>query len=150
MTTQEALDFVKSYNLWRRGDEDLDQPDPKEIGIALDVLCDSVEQKALRFQSSTMSNTPETDACVSSTRGESIFHLCKRLERERDEANEELHKRLSQYDALFDEADKIRKERDDAQAMVKRLLYTAHLSPESQEKHEVLDGAQNFLKDKRP
>ena len=32
-----------------------------------------------------MSETPETDACKSATRGESIFDLCERLECERDE-----------------------------------------------------------------
>jgi hypothetical protein len=35
-----------------------------------------------------MNDTPETDACKSATRGESIFDLCERLERERDEARE--------------------------------------------------------------
>lgn len=34
--------------------------------------------------------TPETDACKSATRGESIFDLCERLERERDEARDAL------------------------------------------------------------
>jgi hypothetical protein len=53
MTTQEALEFVRAFNLWRRGDETLDQPDPKELGIAIDVLCDSVEQKVLKFQAGT-------------------------------------------------------------------------------------------------
>jgi len=36
------------------------------------------------------SNTPETDACKSATRGESIFDLCERMERERDEAREQI------------------------------------------------------------
>jgi benzoyl-CoA reductase/2-hydroxyglutaryl-CoA dehydratase subunit BcrC/BadD/HgdB len=35
-----------------------------------------------------MSDTPETDACLSTARGESLEDLCKRLERERDEAME--------------------------------------------------------------
>lgn len=60
MTTQEALDFVRSYNLWRRGDEDLDQPNPKELGIAIDVLCDSVEQNLLSQKVTTKCDTPET------------------------------------------------------------------------------------------
>lgn len=34
--------------------------------------------------------TPETDACISSTRGESIFDLCKKLERERDKTREKI------------------------------------------------------------
>lgn len=48
------------------------------------------------------------------------YHLMKavdmadELERERDEANKELNQQLAQYDALFDEAEKIRIERDEA------------------------------------
>jgi hypothetical protein len=40
--------------------------------------------------------------------------LLEKAERERDEANEELDKQLIRYDALFDEAEKIRIERDEA------------------------------------
>ena len=40
--------------------------------------------------------------------------FARKLERERDEANEELHKQLVRYDQLFDEAEKIRIERDEA------------------------------------
>ena len=43
-----------------------------------------------------MNNTPETDACKSATRGESIFDLCERLERERDEARKHL-KEIEEY-----------------------------------------------------
>lgn len=45
-------------------------------------------------------------------------------------------------------ARKLERERDGALAMVKRLLYVAYLGPESQEKYNVLDDAQQFIKDK--
>ena len=63
-------------------------------------------------------STPETDAFNS--KWDSYSHpfeaidLARKLERERDEANEELHKQLVQFDQLFDEAEKIRIERDEA------------------------------------
>ena len=41
--------------------------------------------------------------------------------RERDEANEDLHKQLVQFDQLFDEAEKIRIERDEAREEGRRL-----------------------------
>jgi hypothetical protein len=41
-----------------------------------------------------------------------------------------------------------KRERDEAISMVKRLLYVAYLGPESQEKYNVLDEAQQFIKDK--
>ena len=50
---------------------------------------------------------------------ESTSELAK-LECERDEANEDLHKQLVQFDQLFDEAEKIRIERDEAREKIER------------------------------
>jgi vacuolar-type H+-ATPase subunit I/STV1 len=67
-----------------------------------------------------MSNTPETDRQWANWLQElknpieSFVNFARKLERERDEANKELHKQLAKYDALFDEAEKIRVERDKA------------------------------------
>lgn len=67
-----------------------------------------------------MSNTPETDRQWANWLNElknpieSFVNFARRLERERDEANKELHKQLLRHDALFDEAEKIRVERDEA------------------------------------
>jgi hypothetical protein len=78
--------------------------------------------------------TPETDAAEAKRRAEWLHkHKAHKdwiilsvseiavirdelliLERERDEANEELHKQLVRYDQLFDEAEKNRIERDEA------------------------------------
>jgi hypothetical protein len=44
MNITEAIKIVKKYNKWRRGDERLKQPDPKTIGIAIDVLITYAEQ----------------------------------------------------------------------------------------------------------
>jgi hypothetical protein len=57
------------------------------------------------------------------------------LERERDEANEELHKQLIRYDALFDESEKIRTERDEAQ---KECLEQAQLLGKGAERELIL------------
>jgi len=70
-----------------------------------------------------VSDTPGTQEAVERWRqGKiNIFDEMARMERERDEANEELDKQLIRYDALFDEAEKIRIERDEA----RRLLAAA-------------------------
>jgi hypothetical protein len=34
---------VREYNLWRRGSDQLAQPDPTEIGLYLDAVCDIAE-----------------------------------------------------------------------------------------------------------
>ena len=44
-----------------------------------------------------------------------------KIERERDEANEEFHKQIVRYDQLFDEAEKIRIERNEALEQAQRL-----------------------------
>lgn len=33
---QKTIEFLQRYNQWRRGDESIEQPDPTEIGIAID------------------------------------------------------------------------------------------------------------------
>jgi len=68
--------------------------------------------------------TPETDDIA---RGNHVVptEWAKQLERERDKANEELHKQLVRYDQLFDEAEKIRIERDEARRKLNNLDVTA-------------------------
>ena len=36
MKTEKAIQILRDYNLWRRGNEDMDQPDPHTIGEAVD------------------------------------------------------------------------------------------------------------------
>jgi hypothetical protein len=36
MKTEKSIQVLRDYNLWRRGNEDMDQPDPREIGEAID------------------------------------------------------------------------------------------------------------------
>ena len=57
--------------------------------------------------------TPRTDDLA---RGNHVVptEWAEHLERELYEANKELHKQLVRYDQLFDEAEKIRIERDEA------------------------------------
>ena len=54
----------------------------------------------------------------------------RKLERERDEANEELHKQIVLFDELFAEAEKIRIERDEARSVASDLsdIASKHLS----------------------
>ena len=36
MTKKQTIDFLINFNKWRRGHEEVEQPNPKEIGIAID------------------------------------------------------------------------------------------------------------------
>lgn len=44
MTKQEIADLLGKYNRWRRG-EDIEQPDPAEIGEALDLAIAYLREK---------------------------------------------------------------------------------------------------------
>ena len=62
---------------------------------------------------SAPSSTPETDACLSAARGESLEDLCRRLERERDEALNAIHTYRCEVEA-WEILNKARNERDEA------------------------------------
>jgi hypothetical protein len=44
MKTEQAIQVLRDYNLWRRADEDMEQPDPREIGKAIDDAIESMEE----------------------------------------------------------------------------------------------------------
>jgi len=41
---QHAIWTLREFNLWRRSDEDMDQPDPREIGQAIDYAIEAMEE----------------------------------------------------------------------------------------------------------
>jgi hypothetical protein len=41
---QHAIWTLREFNLWRRSDEDMDQPDPWEIGKAIDDAIEAMEK----------------------------------------------------------------------------------------------------------
>ena len=43
MQPSESITFLRRYNAWRRGDES-EQPQPYQIGQAIDALCDHAER----------------------------------------------------------------------------------------------------------
>ena len=44
MKMHETIKKLRHYNKWRRGDEELSQPDPREIGIWIDEICNYAEE----------------------------------------------------------------------------------------------------------
>jgi len=43
MTIKEAHELLRYYNRWRRG-EDIEMPDPKEVGEAIDVAIEELKR----------------------------------------------------------------------------------------------------------
>jgi hypothetical protein len=49
MKTEKAIQILRDYNLWRRGDDKMEQPDPWRIGEAIDdvlMAIDNMEEEA--------------------------------------------------------------------------------------------------------
>ena len=44
MTPTETASILRQFNEWRRGDEDIPQPDPREIGEAIDAAVEMIER----------------------------------------------------------------------------------------------------------
>jgi hypothetical protein len=44
MTTTETITLLRDFNRWRRGDEDLAQPDARKVGEMIDAACEQIEQ----------------------------------------------------------------------------------------------------------
>jgi archaellum component FlaC len=44
------IDNLRCYNLWRRGDENVDTPNPTQIGIWIEEICDEAERMAIEIE----------------------------------------------------------------------------------------------------
>ena len=44
MTPIETANFLRQFNEWRRGDEDIPQPDPRVIGEAIDAADEMIDR----------------------------------------------------------------------------------------------------------
>lgn len=44
MTPTATTAILRQFNAWRRGDEDIPHPDPREIGAAIDAAVEMIER----------------------------------------------------------------------------------------------------------
>jgi hypothetical protein len=44
MKTEKAIQVLRDYNLWRRGDDKMEQPDPWRIGEAIDSVLVAIQK----------------------------------------------------------------------------------------------------------
>jgi hypothetical protein len=40
----QTVNFLRTFNRWRRGDETLEQPSPRVVGEMIDAACDEIEK----------------------------------------------------------------------------------------------------------
>ena len=133
-----TVQFLRTFNRWRRGDENLEQPCPRVVGEMIDAVCDEVEalQKETRRLVETLAaktrcrdegggvkdtvETPETlEAIERWHQGKvNIFDEMARLETERNEARLQYRSTLALAEALANTQIKLKKERDQARALL--------------------------------
>jgi hypothetical protein len=92
---------------------------PTRLAATLTVKCEKLERERDEAQEKVDQQRKEIVRLNGATNHAGGTPLKIAL-RERDEANEELHKQLVQFDQLFDEAEKIRIERDEAREKIER------------------------------
>jgi hypothetical protein len=106
---QKTIQTLRDFNLWRRADEDMDQPDPREIGQAIDAAIESMEE--LNELRATISDL-ETRHAATMLHTQSIVDEANELREQRDEALSDLEFRRNLFklqEHLFED---VRSERD--------------------------------------
>ena len=87
MKTEKAIQVLRDFNLWRRADEDMEQPDPREIGKAIDAAIEAMEELNEWKTLSGWGGTPEIiDDFIKGQ--QSRIYAAQEAEEQRDEARE--------------------------------------------------------------
>lgn len=48
--SDQTVTFLRNYNRWRRGDEDLEQPCARKVGEMIDAACNCIERQQQALQ----------------------------------------------------------------------------------------------------
>jgi len=94
----DTIENLRKYNLWRRGDELIEQPDPKDIGIWIDEICE-IAEKLERERDEAREERDKMQTELEMWLDGNIMHQVHRnelekTERERDEAREKLDEEM--------------------------------------------------------
>jgi len=100
---QHAIWTLRQFNFWRRADEDMEQPDPREIGRAIDAAIESMEELNEWRTLMSWGGTPEI--INNFIKGQqSRIYAAQDAEEQRDRLAEALERILS-YQGRFCEED---------------------------------------------
>jgi hypothetical protein len=111
MKTEKAIQVLRDYNLWRKGNEEMEQPDPHTIGEAIDdvlMAIDNMEEEAKLHRGAITGWQNKWECAVD---------MAAKAEAERDEARADLEFRRDlfklqeqQLNSVRDELNEERKE----------------------------------------
>ena len=98
---QYAIWTLREFNLWRRADEDMDQPDPWEVGKAIDDAIEAMEELNEWKTLTSWGGTPEI--INDFIKGQqSRIYAAQEAEEQRDRLVEAIHETLMQNLHLAD------------------------------------------------
>ena len=118
MTPAEVTTILRQFNEWRLGDEDIPQPDPREIGKAIDAAIEMID----RLESA------ESDALeqarlngMGASREAALMAKLEAVEKERDVLRDRLALESQENGALRDSVDRACEERDALRAKIEAM-----------------------------
>jgi hypothetical protein len=127
MKTEKAIQVLRDYNLWRRSDEDMEQPDPREIGRAIDTAIESMEELSEWKTLSGWGGTPEI--INDFIKGQqSRIYAAQEAEEQRDRMQHEREFFQSAFIEQGDVLSKVIEQRDRLAEALDRLERTAGLA----------------------
>jgi hypothetical protein len=108
-TCDQIVRFLRTFNRWRRGDITLEQPSPREVGLAIDAACNEIERLERQRDEARRASALWKSASKIWRRycANTYAKLCK-LERERDEARQQERIHYDNFLPMQDERDQWR------------------------------------------
>jgi len=105
-STADIITFLRAFNLWRRGDDSITQPQPGMAGKMIDAACDHIERLEQELHKAR-------DWVFRLRKHRAIArNFGEQMERERDEARIQYRSTLALAEALANTQIELKKERD--------------------------------------
>jgi hypothetical protein len=110
MKTEKAIQVLREFNLWRRGNEDMDQSDPREIGEAIDDVLMAIGdmEKEAKLHRGAITGWQNKWECA--------VDMAAKAKAERDEACSDLEFRRDLFKLQEQQLNSVRDERNKAQS----------------------------------
>jgi len=110
MKTEKAIQVLRDYNLWRRGDDAMEQPDPHTVGEAIDDVLMAIEnmEEEARLHRGAITGWQN--------KWEYAVELAAKAKDERDEACADLEFRRDLFKLQEQQLNSVRDERNKAQS----------------------------------
>ena len=111
MTPAETAAFLRQFNEWRRGDEDIPQPDPRVIGEAIDAAVEMIDRL----------EAAEKDIAMKEEVIDSLATVIKRLDAQCDAAEKEREIDEKRIADLMADLNRVGHENDALRAKIEQM-----------------------------